>query len=340
MSPTTGSSFVHIGHRVIAVLHMAGLLALLPASASAQTQCTITPDVTSVVFDAVATGRDTPPGTPISEIRTVVNSVYCPSSPRGYYLQIASYMPTSSVVPGVWETGTPGVGVRVIDIDYDQFVLSTMNSGQYGDFGPQTPWNTNYSTTFRFSFQLIKTGQATASGQIRATGMYNMWTHNVYDNSSSGVQGAMNLGPTPFTARTCTVTNPNITVSLADVSIARLRVVGSSAGSTAFSIALQCETGGMIYITLTDATNPGNVTDVLSLTADSTATGVGIRIRNPSNTLVSFGPDSAVLGNLNQWLAGPSEATTTIPMTAEYFSTGTVSAGTVRAVATFTMSYQ
>jgi len=91
---------------------------------------------------------------------------------------------------------------------------------------------------------------------------------------------------------------------------------------------------------LTDATTPGNRTDLLTLTSGSTANGVRIRIRNQADNPVSFGPDAPTAGNTNQWLVGPSDSTTTIPMTAEYVSTGDVEAGTANAVATFTMSYQ
>lgn len=98
--------------------------------------------------------------------------------------------------------------------------------------------------------------------------------------------------------------------------------------------------GGTVYITLTDATTPANRTDLLTLTGSSTAGGVGIRIRNSSRAAVSFGPDSPVAGNTNQWLVGPSDSTTSVPMSAEYVATGSVTPGTVRALATFTMSYQ
>lgn len=342
MTSATGSTFVRIARRVLAVMHVAGLLALLPAAVNAQTQCTITANVASISFNPVSTGRDTPAGTPISEVRTATNSVFCPANPpSGYYLQAISNTPTSSVVPGVWETGTPGIGIRVIDIDFENNVLSAVGVGSATDFGPGfVGANSNYTATFRFTYQLIKTEAAAGTGQVSIANMYHLQSHNIPLNIGGGPQARMALGATPFTVRSCTVTTPNITVSLVTIGISALGSTGASAAKTPFSIGLQCDTGGAVYITLTDATNPGNVTDVLTLTGDSTARGVGIRIRNPSSNPVSFGPDSPLPNTVNQWLVGPSDSLTSIPMTAEYVATGAITPGTVRAVATFTMSYQ
>ena len=95
-----------------------------------------------------------------------------------------------------------------------------------------------------------------------------------------------------------------------------------------------------MHITLTDSTTAGNRSDLLTLTNDSTARGVGIRIRNPSHAPVHFGPDSSARGTPNQWRVGRSERAMQIPLSAEYVSTGPVTPGTVRALATFTLSYQ
>jgi len=63
-------------------------------------------------------------------------------------------------------------------------------------------------------------------------------------------------------------------------------------------------------------------------------------MRDTNQAAVRLGPDSPVAGNTNQWLVGPATDTMTIPMTAEYVATGAVEPGIVRALATFTMSYQ
>lgn len=61
-----------------------------------------------------------------------------------------------------------------------------------------------------------------------------------------------------------------------------------------------------------------------------------------SPSAVSFGPDSSVAGNTNQWLVGNAiSGQMNIPLTVKYVQTAqTIKAGTVNGVATFTMSYQ
>ncbi|KVO43095.1 hypothetical protein WL02_03365 [Burkholderia ubonensis] len=106
-----------------------------------------------------------------------------------------------------------------------------------------------------------------------------------------------------------------------------------------FNIGLKCYSSAFLYVTLTDLTAPGNTSNQLTLAPASTAKGVKLRIlRNGSP--VGYGPDSRVAGNPNQWYVGRASTTTNIPLSAQYIATGPVSAGTVKGVATFTMSYQ
>jgi type 1 fimbria pilin len=60
------------------------------------------------------------------------------------------------------------------------------------------------------------------------------------------------------------------------------------------------------------------------------------------STPVAYGPDSAVVGNMNQWSVGTSTTgAMSIPLTVRYVRTaGAVTLGTVKGSATFTMSYQ
>lgn len=65
------------------------------------------------------------------------------------------------------------------------------------------------------------------------------------------------------------------------------------------------------------------------------------QILNAANTPISFGPDSANFGTTNQWLVGNSTGTNiSIPLSVRYIRTGPINPGTVKAAATFTMSYQ
>jgi len=143
------------------------------------------------------------------------------------------------------------------------------------------------------------------------------------------------------TATTCQITAPSITVNLPPVSAQRLASAGTTAGTTSFSIPLNCSSAAAnVYVTLTDATTPSNRTSLLTLKGTSTAGNVKLQLLRSDGSPVSYGPESAVAGGTNQWLVGPSSSTTGIPLVAQYYSTGTATPGTVQAAAMFTLSYQ
>jgi type 1 fimbria pilin len=155
----------------------------------------------------------------------------------------------------------------------------------------------------------------------------------------SSVSATFTISPgTTVTATTCTVTS-SPSVKLPPVTVNQLLPVGSTAGSTNFSIGLSCRSVVNVYITLTDATNPANRTNTLTLAPASTAHGVGVQILH-SGVPAVFGPDSSVANTPGQWLVGPSANINGVQLTAQYVSTGPVSGGSVSALATFTMSYQ
>jgi len=147
---------------------------------------------------------------------------------------------------------------------------------------------------------------------------------------------------------TCTVTTPSVSVNLPVVSLSALSAIGKTAGDTGFPIGLNCASGATVYITLSDATTPTNESSLLTLASNSTAQGIKLRILN-SVGAVEFGPDSAEAGTSHQWLLGASSNINGVSLTVQYYRDDTnpagtapaaLSAGSVHAQATFTMSYQ
>jgi type 1 fimbria pilin len=125
------------------------------------------------------------------------------------------------------------------------------------------------------------------------------------------------------------------------ISIESLNGSGKTAGATRFSVPLDCgDALTDVYVTLTDATDNANTTSLLTLSNAATATNVKLEILRSDQTPVSYGPDSALAGNLNQWRVGTASSTTGIPLIVRYHSTGIAGPGSVGAIATFTMSYQ
>jgi len=321
------------------------LLVSMPGTAHAQTtrQLNQCPGQVSgqLAFRTLQLARDTPIGAPISEVQTLTYSFRCESNKRNAGPFRASghvSLPVSATVPDAWESGTPGIGIRVTD-SYGDRVVSNIGTPASIVIGPSMV--RGGSMTTQLSFQLVKTGTI-SSTQVRRQSMLAFYTYSASSLSTYGVPSAQTALPSTAlpAARSCRVTTPDVSVPLLAAHAYDLGDVGSTTGNTTFFIGLQCDNDANVYMTLTDATMPGNRSELLTLTNDSTAQGVRLRIRNPDNEPVRFGPDSATAGTLNQWRVGQTSGAMNIRMSAEYVSTGNVTPGTVRGVATFTMSYQ
>lgn len=195
---------------------------------------------------------------------------------------------------------------------------------------------------FVLQMQFVKTGPIVGGGTL--TGIFaqamRVQANAIFYNMTWG--GPVVIEPN---IPTCTVATPSISVPLGSPKLSDFTQVGYTSHSEPFNISLTCAGGDDgkvtdVYITLTDQTNPANISDTLTLTPDSTANGVGIQVLNGS-TVVSYGPDSSVVGNTNQWQAGSTgNGTFTIPLTARYIQIApAVTPGRANGRATFTMSY-
>lgn len=322
---------------------VAVLLVSFSGSANAQ-RCRI--DSIVIPIFQIRIAPDTPIGATVSDPWTGSANYRCPASSGngngvGYRIQGAPnrYGP-SATVTDTWRTGLSGIGVRIFSLDLNR-VVSTPTSPDGHDFYP-TIWGRQASTgVIRLQYQLVKIGHVNRFPEVDGVGIIHTFhNRNTTTNYVSNALGTTTMTASPINWSTCRVTTPDIGVALPATRDAALQSNGGTAGETPFSITLQCDANTNVHVTLTDATTPGNRSDLLTLTPDSTVRGVQLRIRQPSNQAVSFGPDSRTAGNTNQWRVGEVNGTTTIPLRAEYVAVGTVSPGTVRALATFTMSYQ
>jgi type 1 fimbria pilin len=238
----------------------------------------------------------------------------------------------------VYATGIPNIGIRIIG-----------SEGPFPYLESGWAWSNQYwSIYYAPKIQLIKTGNVTAPGVL--TGAYARYTAN----SAAGetlveYQFASPVTVTPKVP-TCKVDTTRLDVPMGRVITATaLTGVGSTTPLTQpFEIKLTCsggdaETTTNAYVTLTDASNPGNTSKTLSLSKSSTATGVGIQIVK-DNLVLGYGPDSAAAGNTNQWRAGTikqGQTSFSISLQARYVQTAArITTGSANANATFTMSYQ
>ena len=271
-------------------------------------------------------------------------STLLPESPYSGIAMVAGTTPGDTSI--IW----PNLGLRVSNLDTGEIMNSGFKGQPTKQFGPsvhiETPFGKSV-TKFRVKLELIKihdniyrftspVNQPPAGGTVGFTLIFR------FDNTPSFTAPSLNWGPSgPITVvpQSCSVTTPSVSVPLPPVAASKLNAVGTTAGEANFAIGLSCASGSNVYVTLTDLTNPGNTSNQLSLAPESSAKGVKLRILRNGQP-VSYGPDSSMTGNPNQWLVGPSASTSRIPLSAEYVATDRVSAGTLKGVATFTMSYQ
>lgn len=259
----------------------------------------------------------------------------------------ATLQPAGSSIDNhpIYKTNVPGVGI----------IIQGRNRSYEGP-GLQTDWTDiiTGNTTFwdgSFAARLVSTTETIISGNVSLSNVAQLRVTDKNDPAGSSTIIPINLvvsGVVQFTSKTCSVStnSKNISVALGKVNSNAISTTGSSLVNSAFTINLDsCSSGLKVNMTFTDNNNPANTSNALSLTNDGQqARRVGIRITNQTTMQpVSFGPDSAVAGNPNQFMVvTTSGANVAIPFSATYVKTGTlpIVGGTANGVATFTMSYQ
>lgn len=258
---------------------------------------------------------------------------------------------TAALAPGfadVYKTSVDGLGIRYVfnaptcngsnlplsnSLLRIPCVVSGVIGGQYQD--------TNVTVTAIFvTYGAVKPGATTLSSVPLLAEAYEMsdnpgklWPQSlpVYTGSATGT----------LNTATCSVQTQDVAVYLPTPAVRAFAAgVGAVAGRTAFHLDFTCSTGAQVSIVITDVVTPANRSNVLTLSPESTVTGIGVQVLKGDGTPVVFGPDAVGLGVVNQWLIGASpNGVLVLPMSAQYIRTGAVTPGSVKAMATFTMSY-
>jgi type 1 fimbria pilin len=249
---------------------------------------------------------------------------------------------------GIYQTSVSGVGVSFYVVDGSGQTLITSTGGGYTSGTISAPGDgalpgiqANLVVTGPVVSGYSLSGLPTVSVDFTPTGSCG-WSTGITNTISTSASNGVVV---PIT---CTVTTPSVSVNLPIVSLSALSAVGKTAGDTRFPIGLSCASGANVYITLSDTTTPANTSSLLTLASNSTAQGIKLRILNGAGA-VNLGPDSAEAGTTHQWFLGASSSVNGIPLTVQYYRDDTspsgtgsagLSAGSVHAQATFTMSYQ
>lgn len=236
-----------------------------------------------------------------------------------------------------------GLGFRLRDSNGNVLVPFDYQGGSRTtfDLGPARTG----ANTLQGSFELVKTASTIAPG----SGGFSLQAHvpqQVWANGGNGPTSAIALAYAiqPTTVASCSVTQSNITVPMPTVSRSSLPGIGATSGGVRFNIALNCESGSNLRISMTDATLPSNQTTTLTLAAASTAVGIGVQMLYGAE-LVKYGPApysyTGPVPSTNSINLGVRSGTVQIPFQARYIRTGsTLGAGTVQALSTFMLSYQ
>lgn len=243
----------------------------------------------------------------------------------------------------VWDIGVPGIGIA----------FSARINGGAGKFVPVSSESQEIGTVkeggsmlYEFMATLVFTGRL-------KSGTYSFQVYPISEHWQKSTGKRLTYlvlkaaGTITVKAGSCKLTNGvKQTVPLPKVTSHSFGGVGSTSAvaSSPFSLQLQCDTGVKVHATMTDASQPGNTTDILSLSKNSGAEGVGIQVyREKDSTPVSYGPDASENGNTNQWYVGTAgkDGAVGLSFIARYIKTApTVKPGSIEAQSTITFSYQ
>ena len=296
-----------------------------------------------------------PSGTVVSTVAPagfLMNCSFLNSSPFNtsatVYIQLTV---TAALAPGftdVYKTAIDGLGVRFV---FDAPACNSSNLSLSNSLlripcnlsgplaGPNIVTNLTVTTIF-VVYGAVKGGATTLSSIPVLSEAYEtsdnvgkIWPQSspVYTGSATGT----------LNTATCSVQTQDIAVHLPTPAVRAFAAgVGAVAGRTAFHLDFTCSTGAQVSIVITDVVTPANRSNVLTLSPESTVTGIGVQVLKGDGTPVVFGPDAVGVGVVNQWQIGASpNGVLVLPLSAQYIRTGAVRPGSVKAMATFTMSY-
>ncbi|MBP0598902.1 type 1 fimbrial protein [Herbaspirillum sp. LeCh32-8] len=151
-----------------------------------------------------------------------------------------------------------------------------------------------------------------------------------------------------LTASTCVINAPNGTAVIGDFPVSAFTGIGSHSDWGKGDLVINLDCAGIaskVTVSLTDATTPGNTSNILSLTPSSTARGIGIEVWQASHDIYVYGPDTKTPGAPNQHLVfvgnGSATQLATLNFSVRYVQTAnTVTPGSANGAATYTLQYQ
>jgi len=241
----------------------------------------------------------------------------------------------------LFETGVQGVGYIIGLKDFNGSAWIPLQSGMTQSY-PADGTN-GYASDLGWSAKVtfIKTGMPLKSGVYQIPAI-NAAILTAYNNEVKTAKVIINPTSITVTASGCTVGTKSANVELGNIDIHTLPAVGSTSPSGSFNVGLTCDANVAVHAVMTDQTTPSNTSSVVTLTGDSTASGVGVQFFYNGTGPLMMGPDSSAAGTANQFFiqSTSSAQTLSLPFQANYIRTGELVPGTANALASITFSYQ
>ncbi|MDG2539549.1 fimbrial protein [Dyella jiangningensis] len=224
----------------------------------------------------------------------------------------------------IYPTAVSGVGYRILHPDSSYYLPP---------YGSDSIDAGTYNLSVGSALQLVKTGPI-ASGSVLSAGTLGYWQYAARRGATLRVEDFVLANAVTFVAPSCTVTTPSISVTLPTVSNTSLAAAGATAGTTAFTIGLNCPSaaaGQTMAIQFDTAKSFGGASGVIT-PASGTAKNVGVQLVDNGFTPVTFATPTVVGTTPN--------GTYNLTYYARYYATATpVGSGNLTATATFTISY-
>lgn len=241
----------------------------------------------------------------------------------------------------VFETGIQGVGFILGLKDLNATTYTPLLTTQIQTYPAPGAVGTAFSLGWSAKVTFIKTDKPLKTG-LYQTPTINAATLTAYNNEIKTAKVIINPVTVVVTAAGCLINTKSVNVNLDDINVRALPSVGSTSPAVSFNIDATCDANIALNAVITDQTNPGNTSTVASLTADSTASGIGIEFLYNGTGPLALGPDSSGSNTLNQFFiqSVDSAQTLSLPFQARYVRTGELVPGSANALASITFSYQ
>lgn len=280
---------------------------------------------------------DTPVGTVIYDASVEGKEVVVMCSGeeqiRRGYLYLKDTDAREDVMPGIYQTNVPGIGIRAASSSEQFPNYNQENLMRPVHYIGSMQGSSQSKSTFRAAAQLVVTGDI-QEGDLDTSRLTSV------DIMGNAVIGEMRFSPTSvrITTNTCNLVDRNIYVPLKTVNTQDLRGQYSDIlTDDSFRIEISdCAAGTKVDYQFSSAGSTGvtngNILGIAS--GDSAADGVGIQILDKNNKVLQFDQNYTAIASTQEKV--PVE----IPLKARYIKTGDVKAGKVDSVATFELFYR